>query len=353
MADMERRLSELADYVGGRVIGDGDTLIKGVMTIETATRGYITFISNPKYAKQLQNTGASAVIVSPSMGDAGAEDNVARPLLVVKNPYLAFAKIVDLMMHTEPFLSGTVDPSSEIGGNVRLGVNVTICRNVIVGANAVIGDDAALYPGVNIGEGCEIGASTVIHPNAVVYRGCRIGRRVVIHSNVVIGSPGFGYVPDGGRYFKIPHVGTVVIEDDVDIEPNTTVSRASLGETRIRRGAKIGANVVIAHGVDIGEDTLIVSQSGVAGSSRVGKNVTIAGQSGISGHITVGDNVRVGARSGVANDLPPDGAYLGSPAMPIGRMRKCYAVISQLPEMRKVVKALKKRVGELEGRLRG
>ena len=342
---MEKSLNELADYVGGKIIGNGDTRIKGVMTIDSAVNGYITFISNKKYEKNLLTTNASAIIVSPDITKAN------KPLLVIKNPYLAFAKIVDLLMNKKPVYSETIDSSATIGSDVTIGKNVTIEKNVFVGKNTVIGNDTVLYPGVYIGENCEIGASTILYPNAVVYDDIKLGKNVIIHSNVVIGSPGFGYAPDGDKFYNIPHVGNVIIEDEVVIEPNSTVSRAALGETRIKKGAKIGSNVVIAHNTEIGENTLVVSQSGVAGSTKVGKNVTIAGQVGIAGHLKIGDNCKIGGRSGVTNDLPANSIYLGSPALPIKRIRKCYAVFSQLPEMRNTIKSLKKRIDELKNKI--
>ena len=342
---MEKTLKELADYVGGKVVGDENQIIKGVMTIDDAVEGYITFISNKKYVNKLETTGASAVIVSPRF------DSRQKSLLVIDNPYLAFAKIVDLMMYKKPIYSGTIDPTAEIGKNVQMGVGVTIYKNVTIRDNVIINDNVVLYPGVYVGEESVIGPFTVLHPNAVIYNGTIIGRRVIIHSNAVIGSSGFGYAPDGEKYYNIPQVGIVVIEDDVVIEPCTTISRAALGETRVRRGAKVGSNAVIAHNCDIGENTLIVSQSGLAGSATIGRNVIIGGQVGIAGHLTIGDNSQIGGCSGVANNLPANGQYLGTPAIRIDKMRKCYAVITHLPEMRNTVKDLKKRIEELEKKL--
>ena len=343
---MEKTLNELADFVGGKVIGNGNVKIKGVMTIDDAIKGFITFISNTKYENKLNDTNASAIIVAPNINKAEI------PLLVIDNPYLAFAKIVDLMMNPEPNYAKTVDSSAKISNGVKLGDDVTICQHVFVGNNTVIGNNVVLYPGVYVGEGCEIGSSTVIHPNAVIYKGCRIGKRVTIHSNAAIGSPGFGYAPDGKQYYNIPQVGIAVIEDDVVIEPNTTVNRAALGETIIKRGSKIGCNVVIAHNCEVGEDTLIVAQSGLAGSVKVGNNVVLGGQVAVAGHLTIGDNCVVGGRSGITHDLPANGTYLGTPAIPIKRMRKCYAIFNQLPEMRSTIKSLNKKIDELEERLK-
>lgn len=339
---MEKTLKELADFVEGEVIGDGNAMIKGVKTIDNATEGYITFVSNTKYEKRIDDTKATAIIVSPHL------KRTDKLFLVSSNPYLAFAKIVDLMMHQKPVYSKIIDPGAKIGENVTLGNDVTIFQNVFVGANTKIGNNAVLYPGVYIGEGCEIGEFTEIYPNTVIYKECKIGKRVTIHSNASIGSPGFGYAPSGNGFYKVPHVGITVIEDDVDIEPNTVISRAVLGETRVKSGSKIGSLAAIGHNVEIGRNTLIVSQAGIAGSAKIGNNVTIAGQSGINGHITIGDNVTIGGRSGVSNDLPPGGTYLGVPAMPIQKTRKSFAIFGQLPEMRDTIKSLNKRIEMLE-----
>ncbi|MFQ5686970.1 MAG: UDP-3-O-(3-hydroxymyristoyl)glucosamine N-acyltransferase [Candidatus Scalindua sp.] len=342
---MEKTLKELADYVGGEVAGDGNIKIKGVMTIDEAREGYITFISNKKYIKKLEQTGASAIITTPDI----VTEN--KNLLVTKNPYLAFAKVVDLMMNPEKVYPGTLVDSARVSGSSELGSNVTVYPFVFIGENAKIADNVVLYPGVYVGDDCRVGIDTIIHPNAVIHKGTIIGKRVVIHSNSVIGCSGYGYAPDGSTYFKIPQIGITVIEDDVDIGANTTINRAVLGETRIRRGTKIDSEVMIAHNVEIGEDTLVTSQVGIAGSVQIGNNVVLAGGSGVAGHIKVGDNVKVGGWTGVTKDLPPGGTFLGTPAIEIERMRKCYMVIQKLPEMRETVKDLQKKIKQLEEKL--
>ncbi len=342
---MEKTLKELADYIGGEVVGDENIKIKGVMTIDEATEGYITFVSNKKYIKKLGSTGASAILVSPGMEAEG------KNLLVTKNPYLAFAKVVDLMMNPEKVYSGTVDDSARVSDTAELGSNVTAYPFVFIGENTNVDDNVVLYPGVYVGDDCRIGKDTIIHPNSVIHKGTIIGERVVIHSNVVVGCSGYGYAPDGSTYYKIPQIGITVIEDDVDIGANTTINRAVLGETRIRRGTKIDSEVMIAHNVEIGEDVLVTSQVGIAGSVQIGNNVILAGGSGVAGHIKVGDNVKVGGWTGVTKDLPSGGTFLGTPAIEIERMRKCYMIIQRLPEMRATVKDLQKKIKQLEERL--
>ncbi len=342
---MEKTLKELADYVGGDVIGDKNIKIKGVMGIEEAGEGYITFISNKKYIKNLEHTEASAIIASP---DTVVKD---KNLLVAKNPYLAFAKIVDLMMNPEPVYPGTLDESARISNTAKLGNNVTAYPFVFIGENVKVAENVVLYPGVYIGDDCQIGKDTIIHPNAVIHKGTIIGERVVIHSNVVLGCSGYGYAPDGKTYYKIPQVGITVVEDDVDIGANSTINRGVMGETRIKRGTKIDSEVMIAHNVEIGEDTLVTSQVGIAGSVQIGNNVILAGGSGVAGHIKVGDNVKLGGWSGAIKDLPSGGTFLGTPAIEIGRMRKCFILMQRLPEMKESIRGLQEKIEEIEKQL--
>jgi UDP-3-O-[3-hydroxymyristoyl] glucosamine N-acyltransferase len=342
---MEKTLKELADYLGGEVIGDENIKIKGVMTIDEAREGYITFVSNIKYFKKIEETEASAILVSPGTEAKG------KNLLVTKNPYLSFAKVVDLMMNPGKVYPGTLDDSASVSDSAEIGSNVTAYPFVFIGENVKVADNVVLYPGVYVGDDCQIGTDTIIHPNTVLHKGTVIGERVVIHSNTVIGCSGYGYAPDGKTYYKIPQVGIAVIEDDVDIGANTTINRGVLGETRIKRGTKIDSEVMIAHNVEIGEDTLVTSQVGIAGSVEIGNNVILAGGSGVAGHIKVGDNVKVGGWTGVTKDLPSGGTFLGTPAIEIERMRKCYMIIQRLPELRETVKDLQKKIKQLEERL--
>lgn len=323
-------------------MGDPATRIRGVMGINEAQAGFITFISNEKYVKRIHDTKASAIIVSPRLKDAQAN------LLVCNNPYLAFAQIVELLMYEKPIHATGIDDSAHIAKTAVLGKDISIQAFVTIGENTQIGNRVVLCPGTFVGNQCTIDDDTVIYPNVVIYDDTKIGKRVNIHSNTVIGSSGFGYAPDGERYYKIPQVGIAVIEDDVEIGANTTINRAAMGKTIIKSGTKIDSQVVISHNVEIGENSLIVSQVGIAGTAKIGKHVTLAGGAGIIGHVTIGDNVVVGGRSGVAHDIPSNTTYLGTPALPIQRMRRCYVIIEKLPEMRDHIKSLEKRIKQLE-----
>lgn len=347
---MEKTLQELSEYVGGTAIGDPSVKIRGVMGIDDAREGDITFISNEKYIRKINQTKASAIIVSPKLRDTNVSlsQKKKRNLLVCNNPYLAFAKLIDLLMHKKPVYPEGIDPSARIDKTAVLGQNISVQPYVTIGKNTRIGDRVVLHPCVYIGNGCMIGDDTIIYPNAVIYNETVIGKRVTIHSNTVIGSSGFGYAPDGQGYYKIPQIGSTIIEDDVDIGANTTINRAVMGETVIRKGTKIDSQVVISHNVEVGENSLIVSQVGIAGSAKIGRHVTLAGGSGVVGHVTVGDNVTVGGYSGVINDIPSNETYLGAPALPIQRMRRCYVIIEKLPEMRDLIKSLEKRITQLE-----
>ncbi|MBM4081261.1 MAG: UDP-3-O-(3-hydroxymyristoyl)glucosamine N-acyltransferase [Planctomycetes bacterium] len=349
-AHMTKTLSELAAHVGGEVIGDGGLVIHGVRPIGDATEGYITFVSNERYVRKLRTTQASAVIVPPQHKDIG------KPVIVTPNPYLAFARILRLFAaEPEPRSTG-VHPSAVVSPSAKLGQDVRLYPFAFVGDHAVVGDRVTLHPGAYVGHGCQIGDDTVVHANAVIYDGCQVGKRCVIHANASIGNSGLGYAPDpaagAGRFwYPIPQMGIAVLEDDVAIGPGCSVNRGALGNTIIRRGAKIGGHVVVAHNVEIGEDTIIVDQTGVAGTAKIGKRVTLAGQVAIAGHIEIGDRVTVGGQSGVHQNLPPGGTWLGTPAVPIDQTRKVWAILPRLPELRDTIRSLERKVADLEAKL--
>jgi UDP-3-O-[3-hydroxymyristoyl] glucosamine N-acyltransferase len=344
-----KTLNELAAHVGGEVEGDGNLLINSVMPIEEATEGCLTFLANDRYVRNLATTKASAIIVSPKYRDIG------KPVIVIANPYLAFARIVGLFAPPATRPVG-VHPSAVVSPSARLGRDVAILPHAYVGAHAVLGERVVLHPGAYVGDHCSIGDGSEIYANAVIYEGCVLGKGCVIHANAVIGNMGLGYAPDPaageGKFWRpVPQVGNVVLEEGVEIGPCTSVNRAAMRSTIIRRGTKIGGHVAVAHNVEIGEDTIIVDQAGIAGSVKIGKRVTLAGQVGIVGHLEIGDHVTVAAQSGVTRDLPGGATYLGSPAIPIEESRKVYGVMANLPKLRKKVHALEQRLAQLEARL--
>lgn len=338
---MEKTLKELAQLVGGEVVGNGEVKIRGVAPIEDAREGEITFIAHPRYLPQLNQTLASAVIASPNVSETD------KPLLRVANPYLAFAKILQVYAH-RPYKPGGVDQQAWISPTATMGKDVSLYPFVYVGDHAEIGNRVVLFPGVFVGDSAVIGDDTIVYANVCIYGGCRIGKRVMLHSGVVIGGDGFGFTKDGRRNVKIPQVGIVEIEDDVEIGANTTVDRSAMGRTIIRRGVKIDNLVQIAHSVTIGENSLIVAQVGIAGSTKIGANVILGGQVGVGDHIEIGDNVMVGPQSGVAKNIPPNQVVSGTPAISHKDQLRAVMTFPKLPEMRRKIGHLEARVRDLE-----
>ncbi len=337
---------ELAERIGCRFEGDGEVGIRDVSSLEKAGEGDLVFLGQARLRKKLEETRASAAIIPPG------ETFRRIPVLISENPHLAFVKAVEVFFkpyRLEPGIhpSAQVSPTAKLGKNVAVGALSFIGDEVEIGEGTVIFPLAAIYPRVKIGE------KSVIHSHVSIREGVRVGNRVIVHNGAVIGSDGFGYIKlEDGSYRKIPQKGTVVIEDDVEIGANTTVDRAALGETIIRRGAKIDNLVQVAHNVEIGENAILAGQVGIAGSSRVGKNVVMGGQVGVADHVNVGDNVIIAAQSGVAKDIPPAAIVAGSPHVDINEWRKMCVILPQLYDFIKDMKRLKARLEELEKTLK-
>jgi UDP-3-O-[3-hydroxymyristoyl] glucosamine N-acyltransferase len=341
---MKKSLKELADHLDGAVIGDENVLINGIASLDDAREGQITFLANPKYAAKVATTGASAVVLPP-----GAERH-GRNAIEVKNPYLAFAKLLTLFYVHRPRAMGAM-AGAFVGESVVMGEEVTISPGAYVADGVKLGNRVFIHPGVVLYGGVEVGDDVTIHANVTVRERCRIGSRVIIHSGTVIGSDGFGYAPDGKGWYKIPQIGIVVIEDDVEIGANTAIDRAALEVTLIRRGTKIDNLVQVAHNCQIGENCMIVSQVGISGSAKLGEHVTLGGQVGVAGHLEIGAFTMVGAKSGVPGNLPANGIFSGIPTMPHRDWLRAMGTVPKLPEMRKAMSALEKRVQELEEKL--
>jgi len=344
---MRKTLREIAQVIEGDVKGDADVVITGISGIKEAASGDITFLANSKYSPLLVTTSASAVIVSREM-ETPPDKNVIR----VANPSLAFAKVISLMNPDETGHFKGIHPSALLGKGVKLGRNAAIGAHVVIEDDAEIGDNSVIYPGCFIGRMTKIGSNALIHPNVSIRERVAIGSRVIIHSGTVIGSDGFGFVEVDGRQHKIPQVGTVEIGDDVEIGANVTIDRARFNKTIIGRGTKIDNLVQIAHNVVIGENCLIVAQVGISGSTVIGNNVILAGQAGLVGHITVGDNAVITAQSGVSKSIPAGAMFSGYPARPFLENQKSHAYVHNLPKMFELVKELKKRIEELETKLK-
>ncbi len=336
-----RTLRELAEYVGGRVCGDADIKIQSASTLERAGKGDITFLVNRKYTKHLATTKAGAVIVDREMDTNSS-------LLVVDDPYYAFMQIVVLLhghrKHKKTGVSekASIAPSAEIKEGCDIADFVTVSDDVKIGRGCVI------YPGVFVGVGTEIGDECIIYPNVVIYDGVVIGSRVILQAGAIIGEDGFGFATHKGVHHKIPHIGKVILEDDVEIGAGCGIERGTLDDTVIGRGSKIGDLVAIGHGTRIGAGCLIVAQAGIAGSTSLGHHCVLGGQVGIVGHIKVGDMVKIGAQAGVINDVPDGSVIFGAPAIEAGRAKRAYSLIGYLPEMRKSMRTIEKRLANIE-----
>lgn len=335
-------LRDLAARLNCRLEGDGAIEVSRVARIEDAGPGDITFLANPKYAARLATTRASAVIADDAVRDAPCA------VLRTAEPYVAFADAVALLNPAEPLPAGisplaTVDPTAELGPGVSLGAFVSIGPRVRIGARSV------LFPHVTIGPGASLGEDCRIHAHASIREGVSLGHRVVLQDAAVIGSDGFGFARRAdGSHQKIPQIGRVVIEDDVEIGAHTAVDRPALGETRIAAGTKIDNLVQVAHGVRIGRNALLAAQSGIAGSSELGDAVILAGQSGVTGHVRVGPGTTVGAKSVVTKDIEDGRHVTGIPAIDVDQWREAMVLLRRLPELRQTIRDLEARLRELE-----
>ncbi len=338
------KLEKVAALIGGTLKGDGSIEICDVRGIEDAGEGHVTFVAKKKFLPLLAKSKADAVIV-----DHEVDTNMAQ--IVMANPMLAFAKLLSAF-HPETKPEPHINSRAELGQNVTLGKDVTVSAFVSIGDNASIGDGVVLYPGVVVGLDCRIGNAAVLHPNVTLYRNTTLGNRVILHAGAVIGADGFGYVPDEmGLHNKIPQIGQVVIEDDVEIGANTCIDRATMGCTTVKRGTKIDNLVQIAHNCTIGEHSILVSQVGMAGSCTLGHHVVLAGQVGLADHVTIGDQAVLAAQSGTFRDVESKAVQGGSPSVPALTWRKYVTILPKLPEMSRKIKDLEARLKAIEKRV--
>jgi len=328
------KLSELARRLDCGIEGDGGVEISGVQGMEAATPGQITFLSTPKFAPKLKTTRASAVIAGQPAGGL--------PTVISTNPYLDFARALGIF-YQPPRPKAGIHPSASIAATAVIGDGASIGAFVAVGENVVIGRDAVIHPHVVIYEGARIGDDFTAHSHSVVREFCCVGNRVILQNGVVIGGDGFGFAKRGDlSHHKIVQSGITVIEDDVEVQTLTSVDRATFGETRVKRGAKIDSLVQIGHNCVVGEDNIICSQTGLAGSSILEKNVLLAGQVGISGHLTIHEGATVYAQSGIGGDVAPNSRVSGSPAFEAGQWLRAITAFQKLPEILRAVRELKK-----------
>lgn len=347
---MKMRLTEIARLLEGEISGD-DVEIHRVAKIEEAGPGDITFLANLKYKKHLKTTLASAVLISKDQHFEEFEQrNIPISVVRVSDPYRSFLRLIDHFHPPLQPLPRGIHNTAIISSSARVSHDVSIGAHVVIGDRTMIGANTTIYPCTVIAEDVEIGAGSILYANVTVREQCKIGNRVIIHSGTVVGSDGFGFAPkEDGSYEKIPQRGIVVIEDDVEIGANCTIDRATLGETLIRRGAKLDNLIQIAHNVVIGEHTVIAAQAGISGSTKIGKHCALGGQVGLTGHITIADKTNIGAQSGVPKSITESGkTYFGYPAREIHETWRIEGALRQLPQLLYEFRNLQKRLEELE-----
>jgi UDP-3-O-[3-hydroxymyristoyl] glucosamine N-acyltransferase len=338
------RLKELAEQTFAQLEGgDAEAEITGAAGLDEASTGQVTFLANPRYTPRVQTTKASAIFVG-----AGAEVGREIAVLRTSDPYLAYTRALRLF-HPEPQFEPFIHPTAIIDSTAQIGEGVWIGAHVCIGRNVSIGAGVRIHPNVTLYDGVKVGASSIIHSGVSVREGSQLGIRVVVHNNTVIGSDGFGYAKDEEkRWLKIPQTGVVVIEDDVEIGAGTTIDCASVGETRIRRGAKIDNLVQIGHSCTVGEDALVCAQVGLAGSSHIGDRVILAGQVGVAGHLTIGDDAVLTAKSATSHNVEPGKMISGIPAFDNREWLRSTAAFRRLGEMQRTIRTLEARLASLE-----
>lgn len=335
---MEFSAQQIAEMLQGSIEGNPEAKVNNLSRIEEGKPGTLSFLANPQYTKYIYSTEASVVIVG---NDFKAESEIKATLIRVEDAYGAFAKLLeayDSMQNQEvgTHESAVIDSSASIGDNCFIG------PGVVIGSGVSIGKGTKIYANVNIGNNVNIGKNCIIHSGAQIYHESQIGNEVSIHSGVIIGADGFGFAPKGSSYAKVPQIGNVILEDGVEIGSNTTIDRATLGSTIIRKGVKLDNLIQIGHNVEIGENTVIAAQAGVAGSTKIGANCMIGGQVGISGHLKIGDRVKIAAQSGIMNNIEDDSTIMGYPAFKASDYQKSYVYFRKLPQLiRDLQKSLK------------
>lgn len=341
---MEFTAEQIASVIGGKIEGDKDAKVRTFAKIEEGVEGAISFLSNPKYTHYIYDTKSSVVIVNE---DVELEGTVAPTLIRVKNAYESIAQLLQIYEASKPKKTG-VSPQAYISPSAKLGKDCYVGPFACIGEGTVIGDGCQIYPHAVVGDNVKMGNGCILYPNTTVYQGCKIGNNVTLHAGSVIGADGFGFAPNADGYDKIPQIGIVTIEDNVEIGANTCVDRSTMGSTVIRKGVKLDNLVQVAHNVEIGENTVMSAQVGIAGSTKVGSWCMFGGQVGLAGHITIGDKTFLGAQSGVPGSLKGGEELIGTPPMNPRNYFKSQAIFRRLPDMYKELEALKKTIEELK-----
>lgn len=340
---MQFTAAQIAQWAGGEIVGNPDVKVNDFSKIEEGHAGCITFLANPKYTPYVYTTDASVVLVSR---DFEPDKPVKATLIKVDDPYGTLANILEMVskfLYQHP--SGVEEPA-HVGEGTVLPADIYVGAFSYIGRNVSIAKGVKIYPQAYIGDNCEIGENTVIYPGVKIYHGVKIGARCIFHSGSVIGADGFGFAPVNGHYHKIPQVGTVEIGDDVEIGANTTVDRSTMGSTKIGNGVKLDNLIMIAHNVEVGDDTVMAAQAGIAGSTKVGSQCKVGGQVGLAGHIHIGDNVEIGAQSGIQRNVRSGSRVIGSPAVEIGEFARQVVYLKRIGELNDRVEKLEKKSKE-------
>lgn len=340
---MEFTAKQIADYVGGKVEGNENATVNTFAKIEEGKTGALSFLSNPKYTHYIYDTDSTVVLVDDSLV---LEKAVKCTLVRTKNAYESVAKLLQLYQSMKPRKAG-IDPLAFVSPTATVGKDVYIGAFACIGDGACIGDKAQIYPHAVVGDNVRIGDDTTIYPNVTIYEGCKIGNRVTIHAGTVIGADGFGFAPNAEGYDKIPQIGIVTIEDDVEIGANTCIDRSTMGSTVIHKGVKLDNLIQVAHNVEIGENTVMSAQVGIAGSTKIGSWCMFGGQVGLAGHITIGDKTFLGAQSGVPGNIKGNETLIGTPPMKPKDYFRSQAIFRRLPEMYKQMAEMQKEIEEL------
>lgn len=344
---MEFSAQQIASLLNGVIIGNPDVKVCNFSKIEEGKPGTLSFLANPKYEQHIYETNSSIVLVNKDFQPSAP---ISATLIQVENAYTSLAILLNLVEQAKIKKSG-IDATAYIAASTVVGENVYIGNFAYIGEKAIIGNNCQIYPYAYIGDNVVLGNNSVIYPHVTIYADCQIGNHCMIHAGVVIGADGFGFAPEGDSYAKIPQLGNVVIEDNVEIGANTTIDRAVMGSTLIRNGVKLDNLVQIAHNVEVGENTVMASQVGISGSTKVGKHCVLGGQVGIAGHLNIGDNVTMGGQTGVLGNIKENEVMLGSPAMSIKPYMRSAAVYGKLPEIYRTMGQLQREIEQLKKEL--
>ncbi len=343
---MEFSAQQIAEFLKGTIVGDPEIKVNDLSKIEEGKPGTLTFLSNPKYTEHIYSTQASIVLVNDTFTP---EKPIAATLIKVEDAYKSLALLLNLVEMSKPKKTG-IDSSAHISESAKIGENVYIAAFAYVGENAIVEDNAKIYPHTYIGDNAKVGENTTLFSGVKIYENCKIGKDCILHAGAVIGSDGFGFAPrKEGGYDKLPQIGNVVIEDNVEIGANCTIDCATMGSTIIKSGVKLDNLVHLAHNVEVGNDTAIAAQCGISGSTKIGKNCIFGGQVGVGGHISIANSTIIGAQSGISSSVKnTNGTFLGTPINDIAKQRRVYAATRSLPELQATVLELKKEIAALK-----